>query len=813
MLKRVIPLLLLCLASAAQAQRMYTMSPVPPTIATYTILCNNTASVAAPIQCKFADTSAAGNLALVVGNYSPVSAAGATTNKYNTIFGVGAGDALTNIAGTQGNTVFGYNALLSGLTTSQEDAFGKLALRDDIEGTFNTAVGSAAMRCFTGTGNKNGNVAVGHGAMAGDDTACATTPGGYPGTGGGNTALGAWSGQLFTTATANVLAGDSSGVDLTTGSNNVGIGFYALCAPTTFATTGQACAGVQQAVGIGYHALRFNQVNATIGIGYEALGALTTGTLNVALGFQALSNETTGSASTALGYDALLSQALSAGFNTAVGANAGKLLTTGTQDTYVGANAGLTQTTTNGTTALGAAALTLATGGGNTALGNHTGAAVTTGNTNTIIGSGVGSTTLTTGAGNILIGVDSSTDTDAPGSVNTLKLCGTGSCPITATGMGAATPPTTIGGTFIVNNAAGSTQFGAVNSASPVNQTVTAQGSRGTTDTNVAGANVRVQSGLGTGNAAGSSYIIATPAATGSGTTQQTATDRLTFTDGQAAFASVGVISNSPTGGNLGTGTWNQTGIYATNGVASTYTLFRWGVPVVLPSSGAFGTNGSVTLTTAITSLATICSTTVGCYMYFPSGAICATCNAGGVNAAGMYYTQCTTTTACTAFNNILVTGVPIKIASPTAFSSAAPAAYTQTINTYLVMITLSLPGNSMGANGSFTVDTKGARISNADVVNENVTFGGSSVGLINVASQQWYGYHHTTTNMGATNTQVSFAGASAGSDESVVNAAPTFTAIDSTVSQNVVIKGNIVTAATDWEIFFGGDTLVNYAP
>ncbi len=87
-----------------------------------------------------------------------------------------------------------------------------------------------------------------------------------------------------------------------------------------------------------------------------------------------------------------------------------------------------------------------------------------------------------------------------------------------------------IGSNAILTSPATSTlQLGNADSATPVNQTLGTQGSRGATDTDVAGANLIVQSGAGTGAATGSSITFKTPTATSTGTTQQTETTALSL--------------------------------------------------------------------------------------------------------------------------------------------------------------------------------------------------------------------------------------------------------------------------------------------
>lgn len=85
---------------------------------------------------------------------------------------------------------------------------------------------------------------------------------------------------------------------------------------------------------------------------------------------------------------------------------------------------------------------------------------------------------------------------------------------------------------FLSRSAAAVLQIGAANAASPVNQSLRAQGSRGGTDTNVAGGSLTVYSGLGTGTATPSELIFQTGVVQASGTTQHTLTDAAKITAG-----------------------------------------------------------------------------------------------------------------------------------------------------------------------------------------------------------------------------------------------------------------------------------------
>jgi hypothetical protein len=89
---------------------------------------------------------------------------------------------------------------------------------------------------------------------------------------------------------------------------------------------------------------------------------------------------------------------------------------------------------------------------------------------------------------------------------------------------------------MFTRGAAATIQLGAANAAAPVAQTLRAQGSRSGTDTNVAGANLTIQSGNGTGNSTGSKLLFQTPVAVASGTGAQTLTTQLDLSTALASF-------------------------------------------------------------------------------------------------------------------------------------------------------------------------------------------------------------------------------------------------------------------------------------
>mgnify|MGYP001459421670 CR=1 FL=1 len=166
--------------------------------------------------------------------------------------------------------------------------------------------------------------------------------------------------------------------------------------------------------------------NNNVVVGDEAGTAITTGDANVAVGYQALSTEDAHGTAVAVGFQAL--NALNAGvdsYNTAVGTQAGVLVTTGVENTIMGGLAGDALTTGSFNVAIGAAALsadtlgsrntavglqalakqnfTTATDSYNTGVGFFAGVEITTGIRNTIVG-GLAGDALTTGANNVALG-------------------------------------------------------------------------------------------------------------------------------------------------------------------------------------------------------------------------------------------------------------------------------------------------------------------------------------------------------------------------------------------------------------------------
>ena len=151
------------------------------------------------------------------------------------------------------------------------------------------------------------------------------------------------------------------------------------------------------------------------GLGFNCLGALTTGAANVAAGSQSLNSCTTGSNNSAYGVNSLQTQS-TASNNTGIGYHAGYALT-GSDNTILGSVAMDSASTSSNCTAVGYGSLgSLTTGGSHIALGYGSGGSVTTGSSDILIGN-VGTATL---SNSIKIGTQGS----GAGQQNTCYIAG-----------------------------------------------------------------------------------------------------------------------------------------------------------------------------------------------------------------------------------------------------------------------------------------------------------------------------------------------------------------------------------------------------
>ena len=247
------------------------------------------------------------------------------TKEVGVAVGLGAGSIATNIA-------VGDTALDSNTTGLNNVAVGYNALTSNTDGFQNTAVGSQALDANT---SGDYNTAVGYDSLSAATTANYNTGAGYRAlnaatTGAGNTALGADALLLNQTGSNNVAVGYQS-ADAYTGSDVVAIGAGALSSVTNG--------------------------SRNTAVGKDALQLVNTGGSNTAVGFEALL-KATNSGNTAVGNQALREATVGAIGNTAIGAEAGGSLTTGSYNTIIGYQANASSPTVSNEVTIGNASVT-----------------------------------------------------------------------------------------------------------------------------------------------------------------------------------------------------------------------------------------------------------------------------------------------------------------------------------------------------------------------------------------------------------------------------------------------------------------------
>jgi hypothetical protein len=204
-------------------------------------------------------------------------------------------DTISQSATGSYNTALGFVALFNNTTGSYNAATGAQALKFNTTGGYNTATGANALYYNT---EGSANTASGYNALLSNDAGSRNTASGYR-------AL-----QANTNGGLNTANGYDALYSNTLGGNNTASGDDALYANTTGSN------------------------NTADGV--NALYKNTTGKQSTAIGMRALYSVTTGNGNVAVGYNALSAIAGGAGGNIALGANAGYLTTSGSNDIYIG---------------------------------------------------------------------------------------------------------------------------------------------------------------------------------------------------------------------------------------------------------------------------------------------------------------------------------------------------------------------------------------------------------------------------------------------------------------------------------------------
>ena len=263
-----------------------------------------------------------------LGNQALVSDDGSANN--NIALG---GSSLANTTSGEYNTAIGSSAGTSN-TTGEHNTFlgANNATVGTLTGDFNTGIGSTTLRQIQGA--------------ASDNIGCGYWSGYTLTTGSTNIMLGRQAMYYATTAANNIAIGRNAGYNVTTASSNVMLGFYAGSNTTVEdssvfignqagkGTAGTTSYGYNVAIGI-ESLFSHNGVYGNVAVGAIAGKFITTGLSNTTIGYRSGEKITTGSSNTCLGYQA------------------GDVVTTGTANTILGYGADASSATVNNEITLG----------------------------------------------------------------------------------------------------------------------------------------------------------------------------------------------------------------------------------------------------------------------------------------------------------------------------------------------------------------------------------------------------------------------------------------------------------------------------
>lgn len=280
------------------------------------------------------------------GAWAAVGGGGWTVNAtYNNIFSdtLGAGAALDGANGATGNFFAGYQAGAANAKAADNIFIGYQAGKSVTQSRKNVAIGTQALYTQSyangGTPWDTNNVAIGYQALYSNQPISSSSSN-------RNMAIGYQAMYSNTWGFNNAAIGAGSLYYNQTGDQNVAIG--------DAAGQGSPFKSFDYCVFIGGAAGYTNAVSDNVAVGYSSLFANTYGAKNTAIGTETLRNFGYGSSSwdslnVALGYRALYTldptATTNAHLNTAVGAYAGYLSTTGASNVFLGYKAGYNQTT------------------------------------------------------------------------------------------------------------------------------------------------------------------------------------------------------------------------------------------------------------------------------------------------------------------------------------------------------------------------------------------------------------------------------------------------------------------------------------
>lgn len=207
--------------------------------------------------------------------------------------------------------------------------------------------------------------------------------------------------------------------------------------------------------------------------------------------------------------------------------------------------------------------------------------------------------------------------------------------------------------------------------------------------------------------------------------------------------------------------------------------LGQQGIPCILPGDGTVATNGTITVGVALA------LTYAQAWVYLPAGAV-----VGGL--AGWYYTVFASTTVGQVYTAYQAAMDRPYIPGTLTAAVGSNTAYTQPLGADIVLGTITVPANLLGANGAIDVHAFTSFLTSANDKITKLKFGGSTVVTNTATTTTGISFRKRVQNRG-TGKQVIHAVFETGAG---VATTASQLAIDTTADVDVVITGQLETAA-----------------
>lgn len=237
-------------------------------------------------------------------------------------------------------------------------------------------------------------------------------------------------------------------------------------------------------------------------------------------------------------------------------------------------------------------------------------------------------------------------------------------------------------------------------------------------------------------------------------------------------------------------------------GFPDLFILAQSAIPIVIPPGNGStiglqftSVDGAFSLTTTLMPMAY-----ASAYLWMPIGAFDGT----NPTTAGWYYATFSSTSVGQLYTTTYTSGLPTIPGAPVKPTTTNARWLTQ-VTSAITMAQITVPGGSMGLNGSLRVFAKWSHINNTNTKTETLRFGTATMnGGRTSASATSLSFREqlVTTNRGVLNKQLGDDSWGGGLGTNSANFATS--SIDTSIDQVVSAQGTLTTANTDYIVLEG---------